>query len=648
MADLGDVGVEGPSSAGTSTPTGNKRAESVLWFNDGIWWANMWDATLKRFYIFRLDAATQTWSNTGTLVERRASTHADVLWDGTKLFVATHRLLNDELPAEPGFPSHLYRYSYDSTTETYTLDAGFPTVVNNYKTETLTIDKDSRGRLWATWQQDNLIYLNSTGPDQTTWGTPFTLPGSNAVSVDDTSAVLAFGGDRIGVLYSSQRGPDGGVDDGMYWSVHRDEDPDTAWSTPVAALKGSRSADDHMNLKWLDASGGPGLRRHQDGVHLVGAGLDPAARLGHRGRGVASAVPHRQRVGVPQQGHRPVGRSATVDPDLRHLPGPGRHLHVLGWRHLREDHVHGRHRLPQRSGHPAAARCRQPVHPQRLVHQAEPQHGDGQRRAGLVLLAHNGRTARYWHHYEAPPVAVAPTASFTASPTSGRSAAACVHDTSTGSPTSWQWDLGNGATSTARHPATTYTAAGSTHRHPDGPQRRRRSTATQTVTVAAAPALTASFTRVADQRPCSAQRGVHRHLDRQPDQLALGLRERRRRRLPGTPPPPTPRRRLHRHADGPQRLRRQHGDHTITVAQALKVTITDGPPESTSSSEATFRFSVNEPATTQCRLDDNPFKACTSPVTYSGIRKGRHTFEVRATATNDGATASATWSWKKR
>jgi hypothetical protein len=256
MADLGDVGVEGPSSAGTSTPTGNKRAESVLWFNDGIWWANMWDATLKRFYIFRLDAATQTWSNTGTLVERRASTHADVLWDGTKLFVATHRLLNDELPAEPGFPSHLYRYSYDSTTETYTLDAGFPTVVNNYKTETLTIDKDSRGRLWATWQQDNLIYLNSTGPDQTTWGTPFTLPGSNAVSVDDTSAVLAFGGDRIGVLYSSQRGPDGGVDDGMYWSVHRDEDPDTAWSTPVAALKGSRSADDHVNLKWLDASGG--------------------------------------------------------------------------------------------------------------------------------------------------------------------------------------------------------------------------------------------------------------------------------------------------------------------------------------------------------------------------------------------------------
>src|SRR5688572_2420919 len=39
----GDVGSEGPSHAGTGTPTGAKRAESVLWFNDGYWWGNLWD-----------------------------------------------------------------------------------------------------------------------------------------------------------------------------------------------------------------------------------------------------------------------------------------------------------------------------------------------------------------------------------------------------------------------------------------------------------------------------------------------------------------------------------------------------------------------------------------------------------------------------
>ena len=34
-------------------------------------------------------------------------------------------------------------------------------------------------------------------------------------------------------------------------------------------------------------------------------------------------------------------------------------------------------------------------------------------------------------------------------------------DTSTGSPTSWQWDFGDGASSTSQNPSRTYAAAGS-------------------------------------------------------------------------------------------------------------------------------------------------------------------------------------------
>jgi hypothetical protein len=40
----------------------------------------------------------------------------------------------------------------------------------------------------------------------------------------------------------------------MYWSYHVDGATKTTWTTPVAAVKGQRSGDDHMNLKWLDAS----------------------------------------------------------------------------------------------------------------------------------------------------------------------------------------------------------------------------------------------------------------------------------------------------------------------------------------------------------------------------------------------------------
>ena len=61
-----------------------------------------------------------------------------------------------------------------------------------------------------------------------------------------------------------------------------------------------------------------------------------------------------------------------------------------------------------------------------------------------------------------PRTVVAPTASFTASPASG-TAPLTVHftDTSSGSPTQWSWDFGDGATSTAQDPSHTYNTPGS-------------------------------------------------------------------------------------------------------------------------------------------------------------------------------------------
>lgn len=248
----GDVGVEGPSHSGTGTPTGTKRATSALWSNDGLWWGNLWDTASSDFHIFRFNAATSAWVDTGVATDTRANTHHDVLWDGTTLFVASYRFVNDGLPAEPNFPSTMRRFSYDPSTKTYSLQSA--TNINNYRVETLSIDKDSTGRVWATWQQGNRIYLNVTGTDGATWGTPFPHPAAlSNVSVDDSSAVIAFGPGRIGVMWSRQ------VDDssdGMYWSYHVDGASNTDWTAPEAAVSGQRSGDDHMNLKWLDSSGG--------------------------------------------------------------------------------------------------------------------------------------------------------------------------------------------------------------------------------------------------------------------------------------------------------------------------------------------------------------------------------------------------------
>ncbi len=247
----GDVGVEGPSHSGTGTPTGTKRATSALWFNDGSWWGNLWDTASSDFHIFRFNTATSSWVNTGVATDTRANTHHDVLWDGTTLYVASYRFVNDGLPAEPNFPTTMRRYSYNPSNKTYTLLGS--SQINNQRVETLTIDKDSTGRLWATWQQANRIYLNVTDTAGEKWGTPFQHPASlSNVSVDDISALIAFDG-KMGVMWSRQVGD---ATDGMYWSYHVDGASNTAWTTPVAAVKGQRSGDDHMNLKWLDSSGG--------------------------------------------------------------------------------------------------------------------------------------------------------------------------------------------------------------------------------------------------------------------------------------------------------------------------------------------------------------------------------------------------------
>ncbi|MCP8999948.1 Ig-like domain-containing protein, partial [Pseudarthrobacter sp. RMG13] len=225
-----------------------------MWFNDGLWWGNLWDTASSDFHIFRFNAATSSWVNTGVATETRANTHHDVLWDGTTLYVASHQFVDDGLPALANFPTLMRRYSYNSSTKTYSLLSS--TQINNYKIETLTIDKDSTGRVWATWQQGNRIYLNATGTDGKTWGTPFQHPASlSNVSVDDTSAVIAFGPGKMGLMWSRQMDS---ATDGMYWSYRADSAggaPNTGWSTPVAAVSGLASADDHMNLKWLDSSG---------------------------------------------------------------------------------------------------------------------------------------------------------------------------------------------------------------------------------------------------------------------------------------------------------------------------------------------------------------------------------------------------------
>lgn len=68
---------------------------------------------------------------------------------------------------------------------------------------------------------------------------------------------------------------------------------------------------------------------------------------------------------------------------------------------------------------------------------------------------------------------------------------------------------------------------------------------------------------------------------------------------------------------------------TPSANAAAQVAITSGPAAHTNASSATFAFDVTENGTATCQLDAGAFIACTSPVTYTAIADGGHTFRVR-------------------
>ena len=234
-------------------------AESKVWWNDGYWWGVLYNDAAGAYHIYRLDASQQEWIDTGVAADERPESRADVLWDDStqRLYVASHSKI--ENPSPPNSSSanwaRLYRYSYDANANTYSLDTGFPAPdVNKYRTESLVFDKDSTGRLWATWVGRTIsdtyeVYVSYSAGDDLTWSDAYALPfpTEGAVDVDDISSLIAFtddSGPQIGVMWSNQQ------DGHFHFATHPDSsDPESDWtldSNFEAAV--TVPADDHMDF----------------------------------------------------------------------------------------------------------------------------------------------------------------------------------------------------------------------------------------------------------------------------------------------------------------------------------------------------------------------------------------------------------------
>ncbi len=238
-------------TAVTAEVTGEK-AESKVWWNDGAWWGCLFSPSADRYRIFRFDAATQAWIDTGTSIDDRRNSKADTLWDeaSQQLYIVSHvYTTNASATTSSASWGRLYRFSYSSAQRHYTLDTGFPVHVTRGTAEVLTIAKDSADRLWVTHVEGGRVKINWSLSGDSDWGLPIDLPVSPtalAVNTDDISAVLAFGGARVGVMWSNQNTRS------VYFAHRWDTASPTVWQLetvlPNLECSSGACADDHINL----------------------------------------------------------------------------------------------------------------------------------------------------------------------------------------------------------------------------------------------------------------------------------------------------------------------------------------------------------------------------------------------------------------
>jgi hypothetical protein len=227
-------------TANVKSPTAQK-AQSKLWYAEGAWWGGLLSPVTEQIHIFRLDWATQTWLDTGTVVDERPTADPDYLWTGDHLVVAS-------AGTKPGAANgaRILRFHFDRDLGRFVMDPDFPVVLTATGTNAIVIERDDAATVWVTYVSDGRVMVAHTLEDDARWTEPFALPGSGAVRPEDISSVVAFGPGRIGVMWSDQQSQR------ILFTSHADGAPDGSWSPVEVVTEGAGSADNHLNLKAFD------------------------------------------------------------------------------------------------------------------------------------------------------------------------------------------------------------------------------------------------------------------------------------------------------------------------------------------------------------------------------------------------------------
>lgn len=658
-AAAGDVGYRDFSYSGVSAPTGQK-PESKLWFNQDGWWGILWSSSRKTYSIYRFDWAANTWSDTGTSVDKRNKSDSDALWDAStnKLYVSSHI---KEATTTSDMTAILLRYSYDPGTKRYTLDTGYPITLTSGAIEALVIDMDTLGRIWGTWTTAlnkttrQVMFTHST-TDTRTFTPPATLPvsGATTLDIDDISTLVAYNG-RIGVMWSNQH------ENSVYFASHRDGDPDTTWDRNPA-LQGPKYADDHLNIKSLQAdSSGQVFAAVKTSLNDVNPSTSQQPLIlllildGQGGwqRRTFSVVADNQT--------RPI---VLVDPERRQLylfaSGPCCSGGVVYYKQTSLDN-------PNFASGPGSPFIK--LASDTTINNATSTKQPLRGAPGLLVMAGDDHTLFYVHNrisFTGPPDTTPPNTTIDSGP-SGTvdSSSATFTFSSTESGSTFACRLDGGAPTACTSP-TTYSGLA------DGAHGFSVAATDASGNTDATPATAAWTidTNVPDTTPPTvgltapangaAVRGSVVLAATAQDNVAVARVEfsaAGQLVATDTSAPYTATWDASGTPDGPVAIAATAYDtsglsatdtHTVTVDTTPPVTTIDsGPSGTVASATATFTFSSSEAGSTfACSLDGAPPTACTSPAAYPGLANGAHAFSVAATdpaGNADPSPATATW-----
>jgi hypothetical protein len=205
------------------------KVQSKVWRAAGSWWGVLLNAASHTTHIYRYQ--DDGWRDTKVVVDPRGRSKADVVWTGGRLYIAS-RVSNGRLL--------LRRFRLTSSGAWKPLDPA-PGIIASGGATTLSIDVDSRKRVWAVFNQGGRMWVTNSSALGQRFAAPRPLPRPASVEPDDIGAVVAMPG-KIAILWSDQ------VRGAFRFVIRDDDDPPGAFHVEPPPVRGVRIADGHIHM----------------------------------------------------------------------------------------------------------------------------------------------------------------------------------------------------------------------------------------------------------------------------------------------------------------------------------------------------------------------------------------------------------------